>query len=45
MTGSDYSNEISLKGSTGSHKAATVDFAIRRLFLDYVLLVFTSPLT
>jgi hypothetical protein len=26
MAGGDYSNEISVKGSTGSHKAATVDF-------------------
>jgi hypothetical protein len=32
MADSDYSNEISVKGSTGSHKAATVDFAIRRFF-------------
>jgi hypothetical protein len=45
MAGSYYSNEISVKVSTGSHKAATVDFAIRMLFVEFVRLVFTSPLS
>jgi hypothetical protein len=45
MADSDYSNEISVEGSTCYHMAVTVVFAFRRLFLESVRMVFTSPLS